>query len=94
MKPLAPLTHRSEFWCNTCQMKEPMDHANTKSHLKEVHGLDGNVTGRKKLICAIDGGQGAYSNTFEWTLPNNIKITELSTGSREKSTKASTKGKP
>lgn len=71
----------NDFWCETCNQKEPMTPTAMKEHLKSVHGLDGKVTGRRELQCALDMEGGQYSNTFKWTLPGNVILTSVSAGS-------------
>lgn len=75
-----PLVHSREFWCDTCQIKEPMDKDGLKKHLKEAHQLEGKVTGKKERVCCLDMEGGQYANTFSWTLGGSVKITETSSG--------------
>ncbi len=85
MKPSTkPLNHTREFWCDTCGKDlpgQPMRGQQLMAHLKSAHGFDGEFTGTKKGIAFIDG-EGYYSNTYEWSLPGGVKVTEVAKGPR------------
>lgn len=73
-----PLSHSRQFWCETCNQKEPLTAHQMMAHLTEVHKLV-NFRGTKKTRTCIDG-QGFYENTFDWILPDKVRLTEVSTG--------------
>lgn len=70
------------FWCDTCDPKKEMTPDEFKQHLKTVHKFDGKVTGSKKGISFLDFEDG-FTNTFAWTLPGNVKATEVQSGRKE-----------
>ena len=75
--------HTRTFWCDTCKQggTPGMTTAEFKEHLKTVHGLEGRVTGSKQMLSALDSSDG-YDNTYQWTLPGNVSVCELSSGPR------------
>lgn len=78
--------HSRDFYCETCGIKEPMTIAAMKAHLESAHGLTGRLAGKRGLVMALDG-EGFYQNNYEWNFPGDVKITEVSSGEREKNEK-------
>lgn len=70
---------KREFWCDTCSMKEPLYVAALKAHMASVHRLDGKITGSRKCVASIDGGN-FYQNTYEWRFPGDVRVTEVRSG--------------
>lgn len=74
-------SHKREFFCDACNQQEPMDALSMRAHLADVHKLT-EFKGNRSLLVALDGD--FYSNTFEWTFANGVKITEVSSGPKER----------
>lgn len=86
MRPTKQLVHRREFFCMTCEPQKGLhlaDIAELKAHLTSVHKFNGRITGSKKMVSCMDMERGQYQNNFDWTLPGGVKISEVSTGTRE-----------
>ena len=82
MKPLKPLVHTREFWCETCGQKEPMTPEQFKEHLATQHYLSGRILGKETLRLALDMSAGQYSNTYDWILTGKVRVTEVKSGRR------------
>lgn len=74
-----PVTRRRLFFCETCHIKEPFTAGQFQAHMASAHGLSGKLMGKQELIQAVDG-QGFYENTYRWTFPGKVKVTEFSAG--------------
>jgi hypothetical protein len=62
------VTPHSHWLCETCQMKDPTDHAGIMDHVRDVHGVEtkGLKAGRSMRMHA--DGDTWFSYIWEWTI--------------------------
>lgn len=67
----------NEWWCQTCNTKEPMNHEGMIEHLKTVHALDTKgLKGKKSMLMHMDGDTW-FSYQWEWTLGEGDKAVKM-----------------
>lgn len=76
--PKAPLEHKREFWCVTCNQKEAMDVVQMQEHMKTVHSLTTPLKGSRSGQFFMDLA-GGYSNQYEWKF-GDVRLTEVASG--------------
>jgi hypothetical protein len=75
-----PIATTSEWFCVTCEDREPRGHGDAIAHLRLDHGLTGPIRGRRSMSLHLDMAD-RYSSSYDWTI-GTIKLVQVVTGPR------------